>query len=75
MMYVDNVSTSDDSWPQFVKDFGQTIKHLTGLDLEARGSAEGHDAVLEDEIESLRAQVDELSKEVGSSVFSACISY
>lgn len=58
--------TSDHGWPTFVSEFGQSVRYLTGLDLEAKASAEGHDAVVEEEIESLRAQVDSLIKEVRS---------
>ncbi|TCD69208.1 hypothetical protein EIP91_008311, partial [Steccherinum ochraceum] len=53
----------DQGWLTFVHDFGQSIQYLTGMDLEAKASTEGHDAVIEEEIESLRAQIDELSQE------------
>ena len=44
------------------------MQYLTGLDLEAKTVTDGHDTVVEEEIDSLRAQVEELTQEGRSTV-------
>lgn len=41
-----------------------SVQHVTGEILEARAPLEGHESILSEELESLRASVDTLSQEV-----------
>ncbi len=49
------------NWSNFITQFGESVKHVTGLNIEARTGSGGR---LEDEIVSLRAQVEEHTREV-----------
>lgn len=55
---------SDDSWRDFLKRFAGSVQHITGQVLDVRPALDGNELQLEDEVERLRAKVDELSEEV-----------
>jgi hypothetical protein len=57
---------SDDGWRQFVKQFAESIRHITGQNLEATLGSDDREALLQEELESLRCKVDELSEEVSA---------
>ena len=50
-------------WTPFVKQFGESVKQITGSDLSARTG----DGRIEDEVEMLRDKVGELEREVRTS--------
>jgi hypothetical protein len=58
------VFISDDSWHVFLKRFAASVEHITGQELEVK-AASGSDSstVVEQELETLRTQVEELSDE------------
>ena len=58
---------SDDSWQLFLKRFSISVRHITGQQLEVKAASDS-DAmtIFEEEVESLRRKVDELSEEVRS---------
>ena len=47
-----------------MKRFTASVEHITGQELDVKPATES-DAALEHELETLRAQVDDLSDEVG----------
>ena len=50
-----------------MKRFAASVEHITGQELDVRAASEdGSMTVVEEELESLRAKVDELSDEVSS---------
>ena len=57
---------SDDGWQQFIKQFAESIRHITGQNLEATLASEDRESILREELEALRSKVDELSEEVSS---------
>lgn len=52
------------SWAPCLNKFIASVQHVTGEILEARAPLEGHESILSEEMESLRASVDTLSQEV-----------
>ena len=56
--------SSDDSWRLFMKRFGASVEHIVHDPLPALSEHEGGEA-LQEELESLRTKVQELSEEVG----------
>lgn len=60
---------SDESWHTFLKRFTSSVQDITGQELEVKAASENDSReVVERELELLRAQVEELSEEVGSFV-------
>lgn len=55
---------SDDGWQQFVKQFADSVRHITGQNLEATLASDDRETILREELESLRTKVDELTDEV-----------
>lgn len=57
---------SDDGWQLFIKQFASSVKGITGQELDVKLAIDGADsnAIVEEELEVLRAKVDELSDEV-----------
>jgi diaphanous 1 len=54
-----------------MKRFSASVQHITGQELDVRAASEDDSmSVVEEELESLRAKVDELSDEVTSLCFS-----
>ena len=56
---------SDDSWRVFLKRFATSVQHITGQEVEVKvlGETSSSD-IVEQELESLRLKVEELSDEV-----------
>ena len=56
---------SDDSWRVFLKRYATSIQHITGQEVEVKalGETSSRD-IVEQELESLRLKVEELSDEV-----------
>ena len=52
---------SDDSWNECIKQFAESVRHITGQSL---GVTLADDVALHDELESLRAQLDKTNAEV-----------
>ncbi|KAK0190552.1 armadillo-type protein [Armillaria mellea] len=52
----------DDSWHIFMKRFVASVSHITGQELEVKAASES-DHIVEEELESLRTKVEELSDE------------
>lgn len=60
---------SDDSWHTFMKRFASSVEHITGQELDVHPASRGDSlVVVEQELEELRAKVEELSDEVGPSL-------
>lgn len=60
---------SDDSWHLFMMRFTNSVQHITGQELEVRAVSEIDSiTVVEQELETLRTRVDELSDEVSGSI-------
>ncbi len=57
------ITYSDDSWHIFMKRFVASVSHITGQELEVKAASES-DHIVEEELESLRTKVEELSDEV-----------
>lgn len=56
---------SDDNWQSFLKRFATSVQHITGQQLEIKAASDGVAmSIFEEEVESLRTKVDELSEEV-----------
>lgn len=56
---------SDDSWHTFMKRFAGSVQHITGQELEVLTGRDSDSlTIVEEELEDLRAKVDELSDEV-----------
>lgn len=56
---------SDDSWHLFMMRFVDSVQHITGQELEVKAASDsGSMVVVEQEMETLRAKVEELSDEV-----------
>ena len=54
---------SDDNWCAFLKKFTESVQHVTGQVVDVRLASEtGHS--LQDEVDQLRATVDQLTAEV-----------
>ena len=57
---------SDGSWRRFVKQFAESVRHITGQNLEASLASDDHENILREELESLRHKIDELTGEVST---------
>lgn len=53
----------DDSWHVFMNRFAASVQHITGQELEVRAASESPSEVVEEELEALRARVEELNDE------------
>jgi diaphanous 1 len=59
--------TSDDSWHTFMKRFAASVQHITGQELDVKAASDSDSInVVEEELETLRTKVEELSDEVSS---------
>ena len=56
---------SDDGWRVFLKRFATSVQHITGQEVEVKALGETSSSdIVEQELESLRLKVEELSDEV-----------
>jgi hypothetical protein len=56
---------SDDSWRTFLKRYAISVQHITGQEVEVKALGESSSSdIVEQELESLRLKVEELSDEV-----------
>lgn len=56
---------SDDSWKVFLRRFSISVQHITGQEIEVKSPDESASRdIMEQEVESLRVKVGELSDEV-----------
>jgi hypothetical protein len=57
---------SDESWHVFLKRFATSVQHITGQEVEVKEARENAsiNIIMEQELELLRAKVDELTDEV-----------
>ena len=60
----------DGGWRAFLLDFSSSVEYVTGQSIDLKVSSQDHDAVTEEELESLRSKVYELTDEVGPCLFS-----
>ena len=51
-------------------DFSSSVEYVTGQSIDLKVPSQDHDAVIEEELESLRSKVHELTDEVGPCSFS-----
>ena len=58
---------SDDNWCAFLKRFTESVQTVTGQVVDVKLASETDHSLLQDEVERLRATVDQLSTEVRSS--------
>ena len=58
-------TTSDGQWQPFMRQFANSIRHIVH-DIDKSISIDGDHPIVEDELESLRSKVDELTEEVSS---------
>jgi len=63
------ISDRNDGWKTFLLDFSSSVEYVTGQAVDFKISSQDHDTVIEEELESLRSKVDELTNEVGPSLF------
>ncbi|KZT71430.1 FH2-domain-containing protein [Daedalea quercina L-15889] len=64
--FAEEISTLNDlegSWTPCLNKFTASVQHVTGEILEVRAPLEGHESILSEELEALRASVDSLSQE------------
>lgn len=66
-MFRDHALPSGDSWSQCIKQFAEAVKHITGQGLGVSDLEDSHTLALHQEMQSLRAQVDEMTSEVSPS--------
>ena len=59
-----DVCCSDDGWCAFLKHFADSVQSVSGQIVDVRLASETDHSVLQDEIDDLRAKVDELTTEV-----------
>ncbi len=64
---------SDDGWCAFLKHFADSVQSVTGQIVDVRLASETDHSVLQDEIDNLRAKVDELTTEVGLQSFNRAL--
>jgi len=58
---------SDDSWRVFLKRYATSVRHITGQEVEVKALGETSPSdIIEQELESLRLKVEELSDEVNT---------
>jgi hypothetical protein len=71
-MYPFNCSSSgrSDGWRAFLLDFSSSVEYLTGQSIDLNVSSQDQDGAIEEEVESLRSKVDELTDEVGPPLLS-----
>ena len=55
---------SDDNWCAFLKRFTESVQTVTGQVVDVKLASEADHSLLQDEVEQLRATVDQLSTEV-----------
>lgn len=55
---------SDDGWQHFVKQFAESVRHITGQNLQANLGSEDRETILQEELESARTKADKLGEEV-----------
>jgi hypothetical protein len=60
-----------DGWKAFLLDFSASVEYVTGQPVDVKVSSRDHDTAAEEELESFRAKVDELTNEVGPDLLSA----
>ena len=60
----------NDGWKAFLVDFSSSVEYVTGQSIDLKISSQDHGAVIEEELESLRSKVHELTDEVGPCLFS-----
>jgi hypothetical protein len=59
-------ASSGESWHGFLKRFATSVQHITGQELDINdSSSQVSSHLVEEELESLRNKVEELSDEVG----------
>ena len=58
------MDSSDGEWVDLIKEFTSSVGHITGRALNVETIIHDRSAVIEQELESLRAKVEELSNEV-----------
>jgi diaphanous 1 len=58
------LAPSDDSWHIFMKKFASSVQHITGQELDVKAASDNDTTIVEQELEELRAKVEELSDEV-----------
>lgn len=58
------MSSSDDNWRVFMKRFASSVQHITGQTVDVVVGGGSPREVVEEELEVLRAKVEELSDEV-----------
>lgn len=58
------IVVSDESWRVFLKRFATSVEHITGQEIEVKEARENGSVEIEQELEMLRAKVDELTDEV-----------
>ncbi|THG96218.1 hypothetical protein EW026_g5579, partial [Hermanssonia centrifuga] len=61
--HASHIDNFDDSWCSFVKQFADSVRHITGQSLEAGTAQDGQNLIVGEELDSLRMRVDELSEE------------
>lgn len=64
-------SGRSDGWKAFLLDFSSSVEDVTGQSVDLKVSPQDNDAVVEEELESLRSKVGELTDEVGPSLWSS----
>jgi diaphanous 1 len=52
-------------------EFSSSVEYVTGQSIDLKVSSQVHDIVIEEELESLRSKVDELTDEVGTPLLSS----
>lgn len=57
---------SDEGWRYFIKQFSDSVRHITGQNLEATLPSEDREYILREELNSLRSKAEDLAEEVSN---------
>lgn len=64
------IQSRSKGWKTFLLDFSSAVEYVTGEPVDLKTSSQDHDAAIEEELETLRSKVDQLTDEVGISFLS-----